>query len=600
MEQSIRSGPMDFGAFDGHQSLFANSLFPSHQRQASANAGCGNSMNTSSPSLSDPGVLMQDKDTASYVPWYHNAQVDPYQLFNCVQKSTPTRKPTDDMNYDGETVLQGLVSNILDEANSQHSFIERIPATHFQSFMGGDHDSFCRRDFLNMCEPTYGMLHEDSLFEQWKITSPTVSPKSNPAMLIPKQPVGEFNMVQRERNGGVRKQIFKRDTFQNYLQEPIKQPEPLSPAVNLPNQYQNKVTPYRGNIGSMNQYPKHHIPPSPIRDKFKPQMQREKKMAHMPGILGEGFSTRPLSNAYTRDGDKKQVFPQKPWFEHQGGSQSQRFNRENSMFRAGNSEQYIPPMSPEGDLRGHHSIPLNISLRSTLSNESAVPGEDNREVMTRSAESTYHGRSSAATTPMTMNQEGSAIQLLVYHDECNEQWKSLSMERKMIETILTKMFVGKWTTALINAIIPQTPPNPTRVDHLIVRQMMEHAEVASLLYRMEYLCSIPIHINIRTALNKYHEAVCGIQAMRKQMSTMSKPQQQRGHITDSQDLLLIIALKHLAATTRKLRVALWCAVQMTLPLPQPQPDGRQDEQVNMQATLRNGHTSAFKGNTFRL
>ncbi|XP_060946871.1 meiosis-specific coiled-coil domain-containing protein MEIOC [Limanda limanda] len=128
--------------------------------------------------------------------------------------------------------------------------------------------------------------------------------------------------------------------------------------------------------------------------------------------------------------------------------------------------------------------------------------------------------------------------------------------------------------------------------------MMEHAEVASLLYRMEYLCNIPIHINIRTALNKYHEAVCGTQAMRKQISTMSKPQQQRGHIPDTQDLLLIITLKHLAATTRKLRVALWCAVQMTLPLPQPV--GRQDDQVSKQATLRNEHTSAFKENSFRL
>ncbi|XP_034449288.1 uncharacterized protein moto [Hippoglossus hippoglossus] len=595
MEPRIRSGSMDFGAFDGHQSLFANSLFPSHQRQASVNVGCGNSGKTTSPSLSVPGVLMQDKDTASNVPWSHNAHDDPYQLFNSVQRSTRTRKPTDDMNYDGETVLQGLVSNILDEANSRHSYTERTPATYFQSFMGGDHDSFCRRDFPNMCEPTYGMLHEDSLFEQWKITSPTVSSQSTPAMLTPKQPVGEFSIVQRERNGGVRKQIFKRDASQNYLQEHIKQQEPLSPAVNLPNQYQNKVTPYRGNIGSVHQYSKHHIPQSQMRDKFKPQIQREKKMAHMPGILGEGFSTRPLSNTYTRDGDKKQVFPQKPWFDHQGGSQSQRFNRENGMFRAGNSEQYIPPMSPESDLRGHPSIPLNISLRS---NGSAGPGEDVREMMTRSAENTYYGRSSAATTPMAMNQEGSAIQLLVFHDECNEQWKCLSMERKMIETILTKMFVGKWTAALINAIIPQTPPNPTRVDHLIVRQMMEHAEVASLLYRMEYLCNIPIHINIRTALNKYHEAVCGTQARRKQLATMSKPQQQRGHITDSQDLLLVITLKHLAATTRKLRMALWCAVQMTLPLPPPV--RRQDDHVNMKATCRNGHTSAFKGNSFRL
>ena len=325
------------------------------------------------------------------------------------------------------------ISFVIINIKENPQFFSRNPATYFQSFMDGDHDSFGRGDLPNMCEPTYGMLHEDCLFEQWKITSPTVSTQSALAMLPPKQPVGEFSIVQRERNGGVRKQIFKRDASQNYLQEHIKQPEPLSPAVNLPNQYQNKVTPYRGNIGSVSQYSKHHIPQSQIRDKFKPQIQREKKTAHMPGILGEGFSTRPLSNTYTRDGDKKQVFPQKPWFDQQGASQSQRFNREKSnMFRAGNSEHYIPPMSPERDLRGHPSIPFNISSRSTLSNGSAVPGEDVREMMTLSAESTYYGRSSAATTPMAMNQDGSAMQLLVCHDQCNVQWKFLSMERKMV------------------------------------------------------------------------------------------------------------------------------------------------------------------------
>ncbi|XP_069381757.1 uncharacterized protein moto isoform X2 [Paralichthys olivaceus] len=538
---------------------------------------------------------MQDKDTASYVPWSHNAHDDPYQLFNCVPSCTVTRKPTHDMNYDGETVLQGLVSNILDEASSRHSYTERNPPTFCQSFMAGDHDSFCRRDSPNMCEQTFGMLHEDSLVEQWKITSPTVSTQSTPAMLTQKQLVGKFSMVQRERNGTVRKQIFKHDAFQNYLQEHIKQPEPFSAAVNLPNQYQIKVTPNRGNIGSMNQYSKHHILQSQIQDKFKPQMQREKKMVHMPGILGEGFSTRPLTNTNTRDGERKQVFPQKPWFDYQGGIQSQRFNRENSMVSAGNSEQYIPPMSPQSDFRGHPSIPLNFSLRSTLSNGSAVSSEDFREMMTRNAESTYHGRALAATTPMAMNQEGPAIQLLAYLDECNKQWRCLSMERKMTETILAKMFVGKWTAALNNTIIPKTPPNPTRVDHLIVKQMTEHAELASLLYRMEYLCNIPIHINIRTALNKYHEAICSAQARLKQIAIMSKPQQQRAHVTDSQDLLLVITLKHLAATTRKFRAALWCVVQLTL----LQPVKRQDDHVNKEASHRNGNTSPFQGNSFR-
>ena len=50
--------------------------------------------------------------------------------------SFPVRKPTDDMNYDGETLLQGLVSNILDEANSRHSYTERYVKVYGFHFFG--------------------------------------------------------------------------------------------------------------------------------------------------------------------------------------------------------------------------------------------------------------------------------------------------------------------------------------------------------------------------------------------------------------------------------------------------------------------------------
>lgn len=45
-------------------------------------------------------------------------------------------------------------------------------------------------------------------------------------------------------------------------------------------------------------------------------------------------------------------------------------------------------------------------------------------------------------------------------------------------------------------------------------------------------------------------------------------------------LLLVIALKDLAASTRKLRTALWCALQMAL----PKPVHRHDEMEEQEAT----------------
>ncbi|XP_039979536.1 meiosis-specific coiled-coil domain-containing protein MEIOC isoform X2 [Xiphias gladius] len=760
-------------AFDGHQSTFANSLFSTYQRQ--------------------------EQDTVSYVPWSHNAHDDPSELISCAQSSIKSRKPTDNTDYDGETDLQGLVSNILDEADSQDSYYsegslptcnpvwspktlregllqyfqsetkmqhnpsfppnyvssealgkaqghsmdkefeefcqqssgfatnqqwlfnlpngdrdsytlrpQKLPpglplpnignmylsqiqqskfdntsadkdredgqpvnnfpelsdvfrpqsemsspcfdpyyedhhiqssakpisneqyvpqdinqlVSSFQLFMAGEHDSFCHRDFPNMHKQTFGMLHEDSMVSQWKITSPAVSTQSTPAMQTQNKLGGEFGIGQRERNGGMRKPPFKRDAFQDLPgfssqnTEYFQQPEPFSASIHLPNQYQNTMTMHRENINvSINQYSKHHIQQGQIQNKIKPQVQKEKKVVHMSGLMGEGFSTRPVTNTHMREGDKKQVFSQNPYFDLQGGMHSQRFDGEHSIVSAGNTQQCMPLMYPVSDLRGHSSVPIssNFSSRSTLPYGNGVPGMDVcdmsanepatfnsyvSDMMTHRGESTYHGMSSAMSTSMVMNQRGPVIQLYVYLDECYEQWRCLEKERKRTEVILTKTFLGKRTTAVTNTTLPKTPPNPTRVDNLIVKHNREQAKVASLVDRMECLRNIPLHINIYTALNRHHMAICITQARRKEeTANMSKHQRQTTHFTEDRDiLLLVIALKDLATTTRKLRTALWCALQMTL----PKPIKSEDHGVNKETPQKEGCSSPFEGYSFKL
>ncbi|XP_040918182.1 uncharacterized protein moto [Toxotes jaculatrix] len=726
------------------------------------------------------------------MPWSHNAHDDPYELIKCVQSSIKSRKPTDNTDYDGETDLHGLVSNIVDEVDSQDSYYTEgslptcnpiwspntlreellqhfqseaktqhnptfalnyssrgafskaqgqsmdkdveafcqqsngfatnqqwlfnlpngdrdsytfhpqkpppglpVPSTEnmylsqiqqskyenmsadkdrrnsqpvnnfpdlselnspsfdpydedhyiqnsaksisseqyvpqdinqlvssFQSFMAGEHDGFCCRDFPNMHKQTFGMLSEDSMVEQWKLTSPAVSTQSTPAMQTQKQLVGEFGIGQRERNGGLRKQMFKCDGYQDLPvsssqnTEFFHQPEPFSASVNLPNQYQNKMTMHRENINmSINQYSKHHTQQGQIQNKIKPQMQKEKRMVQVSGFLGEGFSTRPLTNIHMRKGDKKQAFSQNPYFDFQGGMQSQRFDGENRVVSAGNTQQGMPLLYPVSDFRGHSSVSINsdFSSRSTLPYGRGVPGMDVcdmsvndsaafnahvSDMMTHRGESTYHGMASAMTTSMVMNQGGPVVQLYFYLDECYEQWRCLEKERKGTELILSKTFLGKWTAAVTNTTLPKTPPNPTRVDHLIVQQIREQAKVASLLDSMECRHNIPLSINIRTALNRHHMAICITQARRKEeIAKVSKHQRQRAHFTEDRDiLLLIIALKDLAAATRKLRTALWCALQMTL----PKAVKRQDHNVDKEATRREGCSSPVEGYSFKL
>ncbi|KAI3359117.1 hypothetical protein L3Q82_002660 [Scortum barcoo] len=172
-------------------------------------------------------------------------------------------------------------------------------------------------------------------------------------------------------------------------------------------------------------------------------------------------------------------------------------------------------------------------------NESAAFNSYVCDMMTSKGESTYHGIASAMTTSMVMSQGGPVIQLYFYLDECYEQWRCLEKERKRTEAILTKAFVGKRPAAVTNTNLPKTPPNPTRVDHLIVNQMREQARARR----------------------------------KEEIANMSKQQRQRAHLTEDRDtLLLVIALKDLAATTRKLRTALWCAQQVTQMKPVKMPD----------------------------
>ncbi|NXU14123.1 MEIOC protein, partial [Pardalotus punctatus] len=85
---------------------------------------------------------------------------------------------------------------------------------------------------------------------------------------------------------------------------------------------------------------------------------------------------------------------------------------------------------------------------------------------------------------------------------------------------------------------------------------------------MERLCSSPLHANISTALDKHLESIRVVQARRKD-EILSASSRQRHGPPRCQDegvvLALALALQALCLATCKVRTALWCALQMTLP-----------------------------------
>ncbi|XP_041634432.1 uncharacterized protein moto [Cheilinus undulatus] len=494
-----------------------------------------------------------------------------------------------------------------------------------QSFMSVEDDGLYCGDFPNMQRQSMPMHYDDTMGEQCKITTPAMSLPSTPGLQA-QRPLGrKFESEWMERNGGANNQTLN---YHALLDLPgvspqntdhFEQQNSIFASSYCQNQHLNKMTMHRQNASipniSINKFTKQHIQQARMEGKTKPAMQEQKKRNLMSTFLREGIPATTSPTSTDLRGDDRQGLSQNPFFEPMENLQFKRSDEENSIFGVGNTQQLLPLICPVNDLRRMSSVAINssnnFSSRSTLCYGRAAPCMDTVDMwsasdwsfkssanvtMAHNRENTYHCVAPTMTTSMMMHQGGPVFQLNLILDECFEQWKCLEKEREKAQAILSMTFHGKKTAAVINTNMCKTPANPSRVDHLIVKQMREQARVASLLDKMESLHNISFHTNIHTILNMHNTAVCITQARRKEeIANMSKHKSQRAHFTEERDtVLLAVALKDLAVTTRKLRTALWCAHQMTL----PKPVRKQEQQAAQDATHTRRSPSPFKGYSF--
>ncbi|KAJ0001197.1 hypothetical protein NQD34_006217, partial [Periophthalmus magnuspinnatus] len=415
----------------------------------------------------------------------------------------------------------------------------------------------------------FANVREDNMTDTWE--SPDTCMQTNRSAYMQGPLVTDFGI---ERTNGKRNQLFKRDSLQDLSTYNLQNSE-YPPQQNLVMGNHNKILQRDNTTHSfaMNDYQKHQVQQS--LSNFKPQMQKEKK--RMADYFGDTYTIRHPTENFPEE--KRPALSQSSFYD-----QPQRFNGENNMI----GPQFRPLVYAGNDPRRRpNQIPNpNFSSRGSLVYRGGVPNMDMTDMMSTNEmsqftpglngvmdrrEGTYHCMS-PTLIPTPMTQGGPVLQLYFYLDKCYEQWKSLEKERKKTEIVLSKTFLGKRTPAVPNSSLPKTPPNPTRVDHLIVAQMREQARVSSLFVKMEYLSKLSLSANIYSALSKHNMAIYVTSARRKE-EILHMSQSQREHFTEDRDtMMLMTALKDLAAATRKLRTAVLCALQMTLPKPVPKPE----------------------------
>ncbi|XP_062519671.1 uncharacterized protein LOC134194736 isoform X2 [Corticium candelabrum] len=167
---------------------------------------------------------------------------------------------------------------------------------------------------------------------------------------------------------------------------------------------------------------------------------------------------------------------------------------------------------------------------------------------------------------------------------CLEEMKQFQIERKKAESDVTSFGYPPPVRNSFHGLVPRLPPNPTRVDKLIVDQFREHAKMEAFVSRLERLSRAPLPPDVEAGMHHWLAAIRAVQGTRQEEREAMADPARRGQWDEREVLAIAASIEDLVHIIQLTRNVLWSCLRLD-DLAPLQPDTQTDILDDQQFTV---------------